>query len=371
MPPFRYTAPVLAACLWPLLALATSPYDAELPPSGELAGIGVAECGSFSGGQHAGSSCEFALDARLQLHGDRLFGWRGSALVADVEAIGGGQPSAGFVGDAQGVSNIEAPWSLRPYEFYFSQNFAVTGLQFRIGLIDINDQFLTLPGTAELINPSFGLIPTLSLNAPTSTYPKPGLGATFEQVLGTHWHARVGIFQGHPEDRGQPFNHGAMEIGELQYDITGGGMVSLGAWNYAQPGGLDGSRGYGDPRHDWGTQLGTSLPLYGEKLRVFAQAGIAPEPQSFNPYYTELGVRCLGLLPKRPQDAMVLALASATLRSKTGLKSETTVELIYSAQVLSGVYLQPDIQYINRPLLNGIERPDALAAFIRIYANIE
>ncbi len=336
MPPFRYTASALAIFLWPLLALATSPYDAESPPSGQLTGIGVAECGSFGGGRHAGSSCEFALDAHLQLHGDRFFGWHGSALVADVEAIGGGKPSADFVGDAQGVSNIEAPWSLRPYEFYFMQNFAVSGTQFRVGLIEISDQFLSLPGTAELISSSFGLISTVSLNVPTSTYPKPGLGASFEQAFGKRWHARVGVFQGHPEDRGAPFNHGAMEIGEVEYDSVGGSTVSLSAWNYAQPGGQLGRQGYGDPRHDWGAELGTSLPLHGEKLRVVAQAGIAPEPQSFNPYYTELGVRCLGLLPQRPRDALVLALARATVRSQAGLKSETTAELIYSAQVLPG-----------------------------------
>ncbi|MDE2149841.1 MAG: carbohydrate porin [Gammaproteobacteria bacterium] len=363
----RYAVLPLVACLWPALAPATSPYDVVPLPSGEISGVGVAECGVFNGGLHAGASCEFALDAGLRLHGDKRLGWRGSSLVADLEAVGGGRPTLDYVGDAQGVSNIEAPWALRLYEIYFSQTFTVTGSQLRFGLIEISDQFMFVPGTAELINSSFGLVPTLSLNVPTSTFPKPGWGVTLEQRFGKHWRARAGLFQGQPEHRARPFSGGAMAIGEIEYGVENGAMISLGTWRYSRPGG----DGYGNPRHDWGAQLGTSLPLYGGRLRVFGQVGIAPERQSFSPYYAEAGLRWAGPLPGRRRDALAIALGRDWIRGTHGLKAETVPELIYSAQILPGVYLQPDLQYVSRPLAGGIAHTDALVGLLRIYATIQ
>jgi hypothetical protein len=98
----------LLLCGLPACAWATSPYDVLTLPSRPLGGIAIAECGQYLGGLRTGSSCQYALDGRATL--DRrgipeLGGW---SLIADLEALGGGRPSADFVGDAQGVSNIEA-----------------------------------------------------------------------------------------------------------------------------------------------------------------------------------------------------------------------------------------------------------------------
>lgn len=367
MSPFRCAAPwLLAAGLWPLAALATSPYDAELLPAAELGGIGIAECTAVGGGLDGGGTCEFAADARLQLRGGPKFWWRGFSLVADLEALGGGHPSSDHVGDAQGVSNIEAPGALRPYEFYVAQDFPRAGSQFRLGLIEISDQFMTIPGTAELINSSFGLIPTVSLNVPTSTFPKPGWGATFEHRLGRHWRFRAGVFQGHPERRTRPFDGGAMVIGEAEYDSVGGAALSAGVWHYGQPGG----GGDGNPRHDTGAQISASLPLREGRLRVFAQVGIAPGHDNVAPYYAEMGLRWRGPIPGRAHDSLSAAVGRAWIRNAGGLGTETVPELIYSARVAPGVFLQPDLQYVARPLGEGLSHADAVVGILRIYASI-
>ena len=368
MAPFRLVAPLLVLGLWPALVFATSPYDAVAPPTEALSGLAIGECAGTAGGVASGRSCEYALDGRLELHGDRLLHWRGSSLVLDVNAVGGGHPSRDHVGDAQGVSNIEAPWAIRPYEFYFAQTISTTHTRLRLGLIEISDQFMYVPGTSELINSSFGLIPTVSLNVPTSTYPEPGLGATLEQVVSEHFQLRVGVFQGRPDHRARPFSRGAFEIGEVEYDTADGASVSVGGWNYIQPGG---SATAGDPHHDWGTQLAASALVPQTDLRVYAQAGASPESQSFNPYYVELGLHWKGPFRSRPHDRFCLAVGRDWLRSDRGWQAETTLEGIYSWVLKRGIYLQPDIQYINRPLGGGVERNDAVVGLLRIYVTLQ
>lgn len=368
MAPFRLAASLLVLVLWPVLAFATSPYDAEPPATSELSGVGIAECADTAGGLDAGGSCEYALDGRLELHGDRPLHWHGSSLVVDIEAVGGGHPSRDHVGDAQGVSNIEAPWAIRPYELYFAQDFAATRTQVRLGLIEISDQFMYVPGTSELINSSFGLVPTVSLNVPTSTYPKPGLGATLEQPFGDRWHLRLGLFQGRPDHRARPFSRGAFEIGEVEYDTADQAVFSVGGWNYAQPGG---SRTAGDPHSDWGTQVSASILVPRTDVRIYTQAGASPASQSVNPYYLELGLHWKGPFNSRPHDRFCLAVGRDWLRADRGWQAETMVEAIYSWVLKRRIYLQPDIQYVSRPLGGGVEQGDAVVALLRLYVALQ
>ena len=366
MPSIRWAATLLA--LWPLLGRATSPYDAALPPPEQLSGVAIGECAGSAGGFNPGGSCEYAIDGHLILNGDGPLHWRGSSIVLDVEAVGGGHPSLSHIGDAQGVSNIEASWAIRPYEFYFSQSLSATGTQLRLGLIEISDQFMYVAGTSELINSSFGLVPTVSLNVPTSTYPKPGLGATLEQPLGHAWHLRAGVFQGRPDDRGSALSRGAFEIGELEYDGADQAVYSIGAWHYTQPGGM---RMAGDAHSDWGAQASASALVPGTAVRLYTQVGVSPSPQSFNPYYTEIGLHWVGPFATRPHDRFCMALGRAWLRGLSGgWRTETAVEAIYSWVLKRGIYLQPDLQYVHRPFLGGVAHPDAVVALLRIYATL-
>ncbi|MFO7314738.1 carbohydrate porin [Rhodothermus marinus] len=90
----------------------------------------------------------------------------------------GGSISA-RVGDAQGVSNIEAPTSWRLYEAFVEHVTATGRLSVLAGLYDLNSEFDVLPAAGLFINSSFGIGAELAASRPQgpSIFPvtSPGL----------------------------------------------------------------------------------------------------------------------------------------------------------------------------------------------------
>lgn len=327
----------------------------------------------LSGGLTQGTVYDTLMDASFGLGTQNLGLWDGGWFWMDLQHIVSGNPSGTLVGDFQGVSNIAAPSGNRVYEFWFRQYLGHTNLKLRAGYIDLNNYFAQVPYADQISNASLGIIPTISGNAPTSTYAKPGAGMIMSDGWG-NWGTEFGLFQGHPQIRSQLIGHGYMAIAEIEHHspswANAARIIKLGVWQYSQP---DPARD-GGPPSTWGTYVIMSqrlAPLFGSaQTHAFAQIGASPPQASISPYYLGGGLALQGLLPNHAQDILSMSISRAWLRSGTGMRPETSYEVNYLWNINTHLALQPDLQYVTQP--SGVPQPvpDAFVFILRLYIGL-
>jgi porin len=135
--------------------------------------------------------------------GTDLFGVKGAHAHADIFLLHGGGFSARDAGDAQVVSNIDAPYAIRPFEAWVEAPLG-GGVRAKAGLIDLNSEFDVQSVGALFLNSSFGIAPDYSqsgLNGP-SIFPvtSPGVVVAVEKP---RWAVRTAIFDAVPGDPNQ------------------------------------------------------------------------------------------------------------------------------------------------------------------------
>ncbi len=253
------------------------------------------------------------------------------------------------VGDVQGVSNIAAPDAVRIYEWWYARKFRDSGVAAKAGLIDLNRSFVVVEDGANLLNSSFGILPTISGNVPTPIYPEPGWGATAKMTRG-RWTTRAGWFLGDPTRRSDPWHQGSLAIAETRCDVAGG-SYTLGVWGHSG----DGS---GDRRG--GFYLLAQHALDSPRLLGFVQLSGAAGGGTQIPGYVGAGLDLSGPLAGRPDDHLVAGVASASVR---GRLAETSCEFGYVARVTRWLNVQPDLQYVFHP---GGSGSPALLAMVRV-----
>jgi len=101
----------------------------------------------ISGGMRRGGTYLGNLNLQLTLDAQRLIGWPGVTLFLYGLGIHGGHPSS-FVGDAQGVSNIEAPAKWKIEEGWVQQNLFGNRFSALFGRYDLNSEFYRLQSAA-------------------------------------------------------------------------------------------------------------------------------------------------------------------------------------------------------------------------------
>jgi len=196
--------------------------------------IGVA-----SGGERQRARWMGRLDLDLD-SGTGLFGISGAHAQADIMLLHGGGFSAHDVGDAQVVSNIDAPHAVRPFEAWIEAPLG-GGVCAKAGLIDLNSEFDVQDAGATFLSSSFGIAPDYSqsgLNGP-SIFPitSPGLVVAIEKP---RWALRTAVFDGEPGDPDRPHaflpgpfaRGGALLATEGEMKIGMGGELQAGMWFY-------------------------------------------------------------------------------------------------------------------------------------------
>ena len=98
---------------------------------------------NISGGLRRGGTYLGNLNLQLTLDAQRLIGWPGATVFLYGLGIHGGHPS-NFVGDAQGVSNIEAPAKWKIEEGWVQQNLFGNRFSALFGRYDLNSEFYRL-----------------------------------------------------------------------------------------------------------------------------------------------------------------------------------------------------------------------------------
>ena len=373
---------------WVMLLLA-EPARAD-PAQVELEAVYTAEVFSNArGGIARGARYLDNLDLKAAVDLDQMVGWRGATMFAYLLANSGSAFSSDLTGDIQGVSNIDTEGAFRLYEAWIDQELSDGLFSLRAGLYDLNSEFDNNDTAALFLNSSHGVGPDLSqtgLNGP-SIFPSTSLAFRIEWRPTGNWRARAAMLDGVPGDPAHPRRtavklgngDGLLLIGEIDH-VAEGRKIGLGYWRYtakfdalsadpvARARGNDGAYAFAQVRlirDDRGRDRG----LYG-----FTRVGFAS--QRFNPiqHYVGGGIAYTGLLSRRPNDEIGVAVAWAGFGRRYALAAarvrqridgdELKIELTGRMEINKTLTLQPDLQYIMSP--SGVAwRRDALALGLR------
>jgi porin len=363
---------------WWLLASLAAPCVAQEGADGSALNLSAAYTGDLrrntSGGMAVGAAYSDAFDLGVSWTTDRLFsGARVSGNVA-VMHLGGDGISAEYVGDYQGINNIEAPPGWYLYESWLQLSFGDEGTSLRAGVLDLNAEFDTPVTQGLFVASPFGIGTEFSqtgLRGPV-VWPTTGLGIRAAGAVseGVHW--RLGVYDGAPGADGDTFtstqvskSEGALLIGELEYSSERIHKLALASWAYtAAFERIDATlQPPADPEHgNYGfygvldMALGSAGPVsFDGALR----AGTAPAEFNAVDRYVGAAVTASHFWNARPDDALGLGIAWARAGDPyrrvsaadaiAVTSAETLVELVYRAEVSPWLSLVPNLQYISNP----------------------
>ena len=334
--------------------------------------------GTVAGGERRDAHWIGRLDLDLD-SGTGLFGVDGAHAHADIFLLHGGGFSDRVVGDAQVVSNIDAPYAIRPFEAFVEAPLG-GGVRAKAGLIDLNGEFDLQSVGALFLNSSFGIAPDYSqsgLNGP-SIFPitSPGLLVAVER---SRWTLRMAAFDALPGDPDHPhrtlpgpfFRGGALLAVEGEVKVGAGGELQGGMWFYTDR--FDRLDGAGRGRSA-GAYVQYEQTLAGNEndgaLRGWARVGRAASDVNGIGMYTGGGLSWgtedssygIAIAHARLGDP---ALDAFALAGTPRHRAETTVELTATRRATPWLVLQPDVQYVRHPGW-GVA-PDALVVGLRLH----
>jgi len=321
-----------------------------------------------SGGTQRGAAFAGTVGVQLTLLLRRLVGWQGAQIFVFALGTHGGSPSA-FVGDVQGVSNLEAPAELRIEEAWFQQNLLGNRLSWLVGRYDLNTEFYRLQSGALFLNSSFGIGPEFSHSGTAgegpSIFPNTAVGTRldFKPSPNVVWRAAVldgPMFISEVALLARPDTVAALR--HRRFGIGRGrarpylAKLALGGWYYT------GGARFPDLSDTTLHRGSAGAYLIGDitvrSVAVFAQLGLGDGRVNQIGGYMGGGVTLTAPFPSRAQDMVGLAVAAARngshferaqMTAGIATAGETTVELTYLAQMGSWLGVQPDVQYVIHP----------------------
>jgi len=346
---------------------ALAPATAWADDAIELSATNISDVlGNVSGGLKRGARLLDKADVTATFLGDD-HGAPGWSVFVDAQVTDATNFSSSLVGDAQGVSNIDAPAGVRLANAWIAKDFhGVAGL--KAGVVDLNTEFDVQSTAALFLNSAFGIGPDFSqsgLNGP-SIFPSTGLGLVGWWLPGGHWQIKAGLFEDTPGDPNHPgrtsfsFSHdeGALTVLEVRNQVTPDTVLGLGTWRYTSSfdaidplrGRLSGNSGY----YAIADALLYSAPQGDDAgLRGWLRLGLADG--RINAITGTVNGGLVYTAPfGRMEDQVGLSFAHARFgnaaRQAGSLgAAETTVEGTYSFNVNSHLTVQPDVQYVMRP----------------------
>lgn len=365
--------------------------EAPCPALGLSASYTVDWRRNMTGGVETGTALSGLLDVGATWTSDRLLPGAWVTSTVSVIHTGGGAISGRYVGDLQGLNNIEAPEGLRLYELWSEISFGARGaVSSRVGFLDLNAEFDAPVTSGFFIGPPFGIGTDLAQtgeNGP-AVFPVTALGVRIAGRLGETLRWRAAAFDGLPgsPDRASFLSlsasgrQGALMIGELEYVPAGFNKLAVGAWSYTASFELvDGAARGDDSRHkgNRGAYAMVDLPLVhlgAARLDGTLRIGGAAGDYNAVSRYIGAGLVVSHLSDSRPDDAVGIAVAhgrtgaafrrAMAFEGATPLKSETQVELTWRAPLRSWLAIVPGVQWVNNPGADAALR-DAWVAGLR------
>ncbi len=352
--------------------------SAQEPDGGSAFGFSTAYTGDLrrntTGGLAVGTAFAHALDLGLSWESDRLLPGTKITSSLAVMYLGGDAISGQFVGDLQGINNIEAPPGWRLYESWVQLSFGESSTSLRAGVLDLNAEFDTPVTQGLFVGSPFGIGTDLSQSGVRGpvVWPTTGLGIRVAGGAGAGLQWRFGIYDGAPGTDENDFtsmhlssDEGALLIGELEYSSDRIHKLSLGTWGYtAKFARVDAAlRPPEEPETGnyglyatFDVALGSAGPV---DFDAALRAGTAPAQFNAVDRYCGAAVTATHLWAARPDDSLGLGIAWAHVGAAyravgdfdgtPTTSAETLVELAYRAGLTDSLALVPNLQFVADP----------------------
>jgi porin len=330
-----------------------------------------------SGGVATGSRYLDNLDLMFTVDAEQAIGLP-FTFYAHALYNNGGSISGELVGDAQGVSSIEAYDAWRMFELWTEWHFgAGSSHGLRYGLYDVNSEFDVVPAAGLFVGSSHGMGREFSQSGQhgPSTFPVTGLALRYRWQVNDAWSAQAAVIDGVPGDPRHPDHttvrlsqaEGALLIGEVARESSRLTKVALGMWHYtAEFDALLAVDANGDAvrkRRNTGAYVLADVALVSAqqdeapRLSMFTRFGVANGDLNRFDQYLGMGVVArnlagagdeLGLAVSRARNGDAYRRLNSRL-SQDVERTETNVELTWRVPVNDWLALQPTVQYVMNP----------------------
>ncbi|MGX5776101.1 carbohydrate porin [Methylorubrum zatmanii] len=366
---------------------------------------------NVSGGLRRGATYGGRLDTSLDIDLDKLAGWRGARFHTDFFQIHGHGLSARYVNNLTTVTGIEALPATRLFELWIEQRLFDDRFSVKVGQISADTEFAIAQSAVVFMNAGFGWPNVGAVVMPSGgpIYPlaTPALRLKYEPTPELSFQG--GLFNGDPAgtpalgDMTDPQRRNrtgtnfrvddpALLLGEVSYaypSLPGTerlpGTATLGGWyhfgRFESPR-LDSVQGrlLADPeasgisrrfRGNAGIYAILDQTIYREPgtasqgASAFLRFSAVPSDRNLIDLYVDTGLAYRGLFPGRPNDTLGLGMIHSRISPEARAfdresllfgsgprplrSSETVFEATYQAELVPGLTLQPDLQYIMRP----------------------
>lgn len=383
---------------------------AALAAKGVTYGINyIGEVWGNTGGLKQGATYDGRFEGILDADLEKLWGLKDLTFHANAFQINGAGPSRENIGNLLLVSSIEALPTTRLFEMYLEQKLN-NETSVRFGQLAADTEFFISATAGNFINSTFGWPGITAADLPSSgpAYPlaTPGVRVKFEPAKNFTFLAA--IFDGDPagpglDDPQQRDRYGTnfrvsdppflIQEGQYKYnqdekDTGLPGKIKLGVWEHTGsfsdlrftqegiPIAISGSPG---------ANLSGNFGFYGlidqqiyrlpggdadKGVNVFARVSASPSDRNLIDFYADGGFVFSGFIPQRPDDNFGIAFAYASVSDRARAfdrdiafveaaalpvrSFEAVLEVVYKYQIVPGLLVQPDFQYVWQPGLGGL-----------------
>lgn len=326
---------------------------------------------NMSGGDKIGGGYIQNLDLRLLMDLERAFGFKGTRFYVsgfgNWGSSGNSTPSA-LVGDEQGTSNIETPRDdFRLYELWAEFNLFEDKISILYGIHDLNSDFYVTDTSGLFLNASLGIGKDASQAGVAGPSAFPYTTASFRIRVNPidRFYLQSGIFNAIAglEESPKKYHHsfnvqdGFLLINEGAYvgPEDKPSKYGMGYWTFTTT--------FDNSSEDVTNQDGNTEAkqvnssgvyfladhFFTPDWSTFLRAGFATSASNDTKNNISGGTAIKGLIPSRAEDSLGIAFTRIEPSQANGQNKEFTWELTYRAEIIKGISLQPDLQYVINP----------------------
>lgn len=271
------------------------------------------------------------LNAGMMLNGDSTGWWKGGLFNFEINSTQGRGISSSTLHDKQMISNIEAGnHPLLMWELWVHQQIGALGI--RVGLQNINDDFMVQPYTKAFSSSSFDAFPTFTLNYSLPNYPLSGLGVSVGYrfsprlvLMSAMFNGRVSNLRDDPFNvkwRLDPRNDGVMTMSELKYSSAPTARLQStyavgGSYHNKTFDAITGDRKYRGNFVVYGFAEHDFYRNGNKNVGVFVQASYAPKNRNIGYGYFSMGIMANGFITRGQQDKLGVALCRLNFQEQS------------------------------------------------------
>ena len=333
----------------------------------------------LSGGKNRGAMMQGRGSLKFELFTQNIGLWDGGKLQIMGNVTHGGNFSEEKIGDFQVASNIDAGDHIYIHELFYQQS--ISNFTIKLGVQDLNVDFLVSENSALFLNSSFGVPSVIAHGIPAPIYPLTAMGAVAEYKFNDKITIKTSVFDGLPISfENNPYNtnwhindkHGFQFFNELAIKPhlidSKSTVLKFGFYHHT---------GINDPESQYFKAYTKKNGIYfiidqdifefsNKKISIFGQTTYSPsEKETDNNFYFGMGGVFYNPFEFNTQNTLGMAIAYSMFNTED-YKYELTFEAFYKVRLCRVLSIQPDFQYIINPGGNiNNEYDNAFVGFIR------